>query len=863
MAITFARLMPMLLTPRSGAARMLAYTARTAIHDPRIETVFDYTHLDGDYACSDIILPQGHPLGFEDLGVLAVRLDFAEWAKVRTPLEERERLPQVGLSLVVALPPDDELWLHEAAELMRRIVTAPRGSNEVAIHWAIHGSVINRHGHAFYALRSFDADGNAGPRIRDFLVRHRFMASTAGIEIVEGVDWPSLVWESQQTFFEELGLDLVVDPIAPVPGTHLSPVVYANGTIHNGRSRERVTRARERAHAANVRAIHGFPAHLVETLLRGRSSLHVAEVERLCTKFFDHRATRAANVERILADDDIVALADSGAEKPRYLTTRRIHTLTTQAAELVDNASLDQITAITAADHASVVRRIAEHCHASNHPDRPLILGHALSDCDETALAFAAKAPLVGTIDMVVTGPDDLLEIGRERDLALRPGRLVIVPRAERIDDQRLARLLRETNEHEAPLVLGHDQSSAHGVVHCHLAAYTADRTGATTERYGRHDVERLLRSGLVRLAIEAMADCGLMTFGERLDRDADDPSLFVACQDKRRMNELSDAIRDQRVRAKTLEPSEQLTALRGTLNLSVGEWIVTTQACEDPLLDAGQFAPIVAIDPSKSVIEIMHDGDIKRIDLEAFAAIRSATTVTIREARGLPANMRLAVDLTDHRCTWAALLLVAGRHAHARLYVDPALARSAEELTDIARQSLPAALPHQRVIQSDLNAEMFKMLGSIEAEDPFEPKRFPAPRPAAPAPPRPIHVEESVRSMIASTIYASEGYRLLYHHVGPHNPDCGPNTKRILDLCTSDLTVALTHFLANLEERQARGELDDFDLPPELPELDPTRWTIMDIERAKYDLQSMAIAGSNWGLRPPLPPAPAITFDV
>jgi hypothetical protein len=183
------------------------------------------------------------------------------------------------------------------------------------------------------------------------------------------------------------------------------------------------------------------------------------------------------------------------------------------------------------------------------------------------------------------------------------------------------------------------------------------------------------------------MADCGLLTFRNRPSRAADDPSLFVMCQDRRRMNELADTIRDQRVRAKTLERPEQLPTLRGTLSLSVGEWIVTTQACGVPLLAAGQFAPIVGIDRPNSMIEIMHDRELKRINLEAFASIRSATTVTIREARGLPPNMRLAAELIDHRRIWAALLVVATRHAHAHLYVDPALARSAEELADIARR--------------------------------------------------------------------------------------------------------------------------------------------------------------------------------
>jgi len=860
MAIPFGRLMPIRLTPLSGAVRPLAYTARTALHDPRLDAVFDYTHLDGDYACGDIIVPEGHPAAFKDLEFFAASLDNAEWSKLHMALEDRERGVQVGLSLVVALPPNDQLWLHEAAELLRWIATAPPRSHEVAIHWAIHESILNRHGHVWYALRSFDPAGNAGPKLRDFIVHHRSTAAHTGI--VEGVNWPTLSWEVQQTYFTELGIDLAVDPIAPVPGRHLSPLVHVNGTIPRQRTAERVARARERAHGENVKAIRGDPEKLVKTLLRGRSSIRIAELERLCTRFFDHPADRTANAERILVDENIMTLADDDTEKPRYLTTRRIHELVTQATELIDNSSEDRITTITARDSASLVRRIAEHCHARNHPDHPLILGHALSDCREVALALEADAPLVGTVDMAVTGSDEVLGIGRERGLTLHGERLVIVPHSERIDDQRLAHLLKEANTHGARLILGHDQSSMHGVVHHHLASYAADRMRATAERYGRNDVERLLRAGLVRLAVEAMVDCGLVSFAEFPDRGIDDPSLFVSCQDRRRIDELAGTIRKERVRAKTLEPPEQLTTLRGPLDLSVGEWIVTSQTCEHPRLEAGQFTQIVVIDRSNNLIEIMHDGKIKRIDLETFAAIRSATTITIREARGLPANMRLEVELTDRRRTWAALLLVAGRRAHARLHVDPKLTRDAQQLADIARRSLPGALPHQRAMKPDLDAEIGKML-LPKGKDALEPELFRMPPAPVRAPPRPIPFEETLRGAIASDIYAREGYSLLYHHVGPHNRERGPNAERILALCTSDLTAALVRFLANLEPRQARDELDDYDMPPELPEHDPARWPLFEIQMTKVDLQTMATAGSSWGLRPPLPPAPGIIFDV
>ncbi|MDB5577431.1 MAG: hypothetical protein JWR80_2607 [Bradyrhizobium sp.] len=162
------------------------------------------------------MLPADYPAEFDVPAILATALDHAELQKVRTRLEDRNRLPQVGLNLTVALPPDDEVYLHEAAEIMRRIINAARGSRPIAAHFAIHDHRRNRHGHGLIALRGFDENGVAGPRERDLVVRIR--PTAIGMQVVEGIDWPSLAWEIQQLFFTELGIDLVVDPIAPVPG---------------------------------------------------------------------------------------------------------------------------------------------------------------------------------------------------------------------------------------------------------------------------------------------------------------------------------------------------------------------------------------------------------------------------------------------------------------------------------------------------------------------------------------------------------------------------------------------------------------------------------------------------------------------
>jgi MobA/MobL family len=245
MAIPFARLEPARLTDRSCAARIIAYTARNLIDR------FDYRHLN-DLLHEEILLPGDCPKQYFDRRTLANAIDDAEWAKVRTPPSERKRTPQIGLMLTIALPPADEVTLQDAAEIMRRIVLAARGSQPVPIHCAIHGAEINRHAHALFATR-LDADGTFGPKVRDFLVRHRVTAQSKGAaDIVEGISWPELVSEIQQLFFLELGIDLVVDPVAPVSDKHFAAFRYDNGSFHNTRTKTHLAAARDGAQGQRI-----------------------------------------------------------------------------------------------------------------------------------------------------------------------------------------------------------------------------------------------------------------------------------------------------------------------------------------------------------------------------------------------------------------------------------------------------------------------------------------------------------------------------------------------------------------------------------------------------------------------------------
>lgn len=843
MAVIFARLDPVHLTPRSGAARLVTYTGRTIIADRGL--LHDYRHLVADLAHQEVMLPADYPAEFDVPAILATALDHAELQKVRTRLEDRDRLPQVGLNLTVALPPDDEVYLHEAAEIMRRIINAARGSRPIAAHFAIHDHRRNRHGHGLLALRRFDENGVAGPRERDLVVRIR--PTAIGMQVVEGIDWPSLAWEIQQALFTELGIDLVVDPVAPVPGVHLSPVAYGMGW--KSRPYARQDEIYEDTRFANIAAITGSPTALIETLLRGRSDLQVAQLKRLCAKFFDSTEEREQQVDRILSDQNLITLADTNSDdRPGYVTTRRIYRLVTRAVRLVENSGTDKIAAVTGSDHTSVVEQISELCALSCR--EPLILGASLSDCRATEVALAAHRPVAGTIDMAITGSQDIREEGRKRDARLRQDRLVVVPHAERIDDRRLARLIVAVERVGGGLILGHDQSVGTGVVCRQIAAYAADRVEFEPAAPEPGAVERLLRSGLVGRAVTAMATCGGLEFGIPQDRDSG-AAMFVACDDPRRIECVLTAIRKDRVRAGTMGSPARLQGSRGTLEISVGEWIVATGSVQDePEFDAGKFVQVTATDEARNTIVVEHERVLKHIALGPEITIRPAAAISIREARRLPANASLVVELTDARRTWAALLLAAQRGEHARVQIAPAIARTPDELIDAARRFLPASFPHRRHILGDPDAELRKMAPKAASKLPdldFLPDQADA---RVVAPPH-INAAENVRSLLSSNVHARLGYQLLHNHVGRHNPNGAANAEHVLGLCSSDLSSIVTRHLAGIERRTATDDdLTVFDLPPELTEIEPQNFDLIEIERLKLDLWSMTIPGSVWGTR-------------
>ena len=89
--------------------------------------------------------------------------------------------------------------------------------------------------------------------------------------------------------------------------------------------------------------------------------------------------------------------------------------------------------------------------------------------------------------------------------------------------------------------------------------------------------IERLLRSGLVGRAVNAMSACGRLEFGIPQHQDAG-TMMFIACDDPRRIAAISNSIQQDRISAGKIGSPTRLEGSGGPLELSVDQWVIATE---------------------------------------------------------------------------------------------------------------------------------------------------------------------------------------------------------------------------------------------------------------------------------------------
>jgi hypothetical protein len=713
-AIPYLRAVFWNLLPKGGAQKVFAYLRRQDCFDDYANEALEFAGIANDLVYEFVLLPEEAPEGLREPHALARSMDAVEVRRIRT-MEGRKRWPQLGAVFVAALPPDGELTFDEAIDLVHRLAETIRGGQPIAIYFVIHDPAldtpgeVNRHAHIIASLRPVDMSGFLLTKIRGLFARPR-RANPQNVHttyVAEGINWPREYRELQQLHVLERGIDLVVDLALPVGSRHFPEAVLRNEA-------QRVRADRQTIHNRNSEVIFGSAEGLVDQLLRGRSSLHVAELERLLMPFIAREDDRRDYVSRILVDPAIVSLGvHARDDRPSRLTTTANHNLIQLATAIVEddtNQLPSWLAAVSAPDSAAAFTRL--EYQIKQQPHRQLFLvGQVESHCSELAARLKDRKPLISTIDTLLRRkPTSPYRLG-ELSVAFGEGDLIVLTRSEQTDDRILAELIVAARDCGARLLLGFDESQHKGAISNRLAACIADALDAgSAAQMDFVATKRYLRCGRIDRALEFLNHAELLEFAP-----ADDSALpavydFLVCDDVRRIAQLENL--------QTIAGGEAID--HGRHQLMPGDWIKFTKTdyrLTPPSRREGRLARIEYILPKQRQIVVEHAaGGLEEIDLRDFAHLELAPAIAIREAYYVPEDRRLQVDLTKPCFAWSCAFLLAHRGGNATLRVDPAVASNLQELIEVVRASLPGALPTELIPIKDQRGEILKILDSAEA---------------------------------------------------------------------------------------------------------------------------------------------------
>jgi len=700
------------LREASGACGWVAYLGRTIGRDPRLKKRWDFRHRAGDLVHAEVIAPSSITAA-PSPSELAQLLDRTEAASLHK-IEDRQRWPQVAVSLVIALPPDSEASLDDAVEIVRAIVDRVVGDYDLISYLVVHDPslksplVKNRHAHVLISLRKMTPSGEfAGNKIRDLLGRVRNLHGPHKPfgAFVEGIHWPDLSRDIQMRSFAEWGSDLVVDPISPVPQCHWNADLWWN---EPGRVRARLATN----HEENAAIVRGDPAVLVDTMLRNRSSIPLAEIVRIAERFLDSDHEQRRHVDRVLAHPAIVGLALPDGPII-HVTTRETAVLLNAARTFIEQ-SVDggaaNFAMIRTTNHITVTRRLSRLCRKVHRSDgaqppssiRVVVVGRALSHTDEVCKALRSR----GVVERAT-----IADVLKSTYPTWTPGTVVVVPRTEVIPDVLLARLVVKTAAAGGRLLCGFDESRADGITSCRLAAWIASRIAVRPSRSHpgvqfdrRTESARLLRAGLIAPAMHVLSREGCLHFRGR-PKTLPHVNFTVVDGPRHRRPDLA-------------RGSLTIDARHETLKLAPGESIVferTDYSCMPPVVRQGHVATVIAIDPRRATLRaLLQTGAEVEIDLKRFPHVRAAHVLTVREARRAPPESSLRIVVTSGHHGFACLLLAATHPGPVSVDIAPMVARNVAELVQVIERHLPAPLPWHLEARRDERAANNVMLEKL-----------------------------------------------------------------------------------------------------------------------------------------------------
>ncbi|OJW51839.1 MAG: hypothetical protein BGO67_07395 [Alphaproteobacteria bacterium 41-28] len=300
MAIQFARCEYISRRTGANACRKASYNQRDTVPCERTGEVFSFKDRGGNVH-HEILLPEGADSRFKNSRIL--------WNEVERC--EKRINSQLAKEFVLALPDDPEITLGDRIELARRFTNTlvEKGiAAQLDVH-SPHDGEKNWHAHLLVTTRRFSEDGlTFGAKARDLdpVIRSG--------HVVEANLWGEIWKEVQNTYFEEKGYHLRVDPIGIIPQEHLGPV----------RMRHHMNEAILRSQVlqkANERLAQD-PRMVLETLTQTQAVFSKKDVEIFLKKHVPLNE-REGLLEEILSDKSVLSLFDKETETG-YFTTQDV-----------------------------------------------------------------------------------------------------------------------------------------------------------------------------------------------------------------------------------------------------------------------------------------------------------------------------------------------------------------------------------------------------------------------------------------------------------------------------------------------------------------------------------------------------------
>ncbi len=303
MAIQFARCQYVSRSTGGNACRKASYNQREELRCERTGEVFSFKER-GDNVHHEIILPIGADARFIDSAVL--------WNEAERC--EKRKDSQVAKEFVIALPDNKEITFEDRIELSRMFASifVEKG---VAVQLDIHephDGEKNWHTHFLVTTRRFSEDGQTffSKKATDLDPVFR-----NGV-VVEADVWGEIWRDLQNTYFEEKGYDLRVDPIGIVPQEHLGPV----------RMRHHMNEAIQRSQMLQVanEKLSQDPVNVIEALTQNRAIFTTKDLEIFLNKHVPF-PEREGLLKKVLDHGSIIPLYDKeNGKQTVFYTTQEV-----------------------------------------------------------------------------------------------------------------------------------------------------------------------------------------------------------------------------------------------------------------------------------------------------------------------------------------------------------------------------------------------------------------------------------------------------------------------------------------------------------------------------------------------------------